>query len=309
MDEGRLEDAARYAEAQLEGSEPNAFWLTQKAKARVRSSDYDVALQAGRRALELEPNNLYAVAVTADALLGKRLYQDALPYYEELLPSSRLSRSGRRGVLECLSGMGQWERVLERLAEWRVSQEQALAWKVRALKALDRRSEALETCERWLELKPDFPAALWERTELEIQRDGLEAVRQKMGRTARIRSLPQVYREIYASLCRRAGQTEEAIKTYEQITATGAQTRIQKKQVFAMARNGKEREALPLLEELLRKEPKDIYLHSSYSAACKRIGEVERAIDFYNELLGLYPDEKGLYGKIKTLRRELEARQ
>ena len=60
------------------------------------------------------------------------------------------------------------------------------------------------------------------------------------------------------------------MKAYEQITASGAQTRIQKKQVFTMAKNGREREALPLLEDFLREEPRDMYLHSSYAAACKR---------------------------------------
>ena len=74
-----------------------------------------------------------------------------------------------------------------------------------------------------------------------------------------------------------------------------------------MARNGREREALPLLEDFLREEPRDMYLHSSYAAACKRVGKTERAINFYHELLGLYPDEKSLYGRIRKMHRDLDA--
>jgi len=50
-----------------------------------------------------------------------------------------------------------------------------------------------------------------------------------------------------------------------------------------------------------------VYLHSSYAAACKRMGETERAINFYTTLLGLHPEAKGLYGRIRTLRRKLES--
>ena len=306
MEQGRFGEAARHAEAQLSGGESRVFWLTQQAKALVRTEDYGEAVRLGRRAMELEPDNLYAVAATADALIGQRNWREALPLYEELLGHPRLGRTGRRGVVECLAGMQQWDDILARLAEWRLAEEQAFAWKVRALKGQGRTEEALETCEKWLERTPDHPPALWERTELEVQRDGLEAVRQRMGRMARIPSLPQIYREIYASLCRRAGRPDEAMKTYERIAASGAQSRIQKKQVFTLARSGKEREALPLLEEFLRSEPRDVYLHSSYAAACKRIGEWERAINFYNELLGLHPEEKGLYGRIKAMHKAME---
>ena len=59
--------------------------------------------------------------------------------------------------------------------------------------------------------------------------------------------------------------------------------------------------------ELLRAEPTDMYLHASYEAACKRMGETERAVNFYTALLGLHPEAKGLYGRIRTLRRKLES--
>jgi len=255
MDQGSYAEAARHAEAQLSGEESQAFWLTQQAKALVRSEDYREALRIARRAMELEPGNLYTVAVAADALLGQRSWEEALPLYEELLGNPRLARTGRRGVVECLAAMQQWDRILARLAEWRLPEEQAFAWKVRALKGQGRVEEALGVCEKWLQRTSDHPPALWERTELEIRRDGLETVLSKMKRMAKISSLPQVYSEIYASLCRRAGRSEEAIRAYSRITASGGQARIQKKKAFELAKSGREREALPQLEELLRAEP------------------------------------------------------
>ena len=307
MKAGSYLEAARYAEPLAAEGGSQAFWLTQQAKALVRAEDYRKALELGSRVLELEPHNLYAVAVTADALLGLKRYKEALPRFEELLASPRLAWSGRRGVLDCLAAVGQWELVLQRVSEWEMPEDQALSWKVKATKELGREEEALAICESWLRRKPHHPPALWERTELEIQRDGLEEVRKKFKNLAKMSSLPQIYREIYASLSRRAGEPGEAMKAYEQISATGAQTRIQKKQVFIMAKSGREREALPLFEDFLRDEPRDMYVHSAYAAACRRIGKAERAINFYHELLGLYPDEKSLYGRIRKMHRELEA--
>ena len=305
-------EAARFAEQQAESSreshESGEFWLTQQARALSRAGEYKAALEVGRRALNLAPDNTFAVAATADALLGLKRLEEALGHYEELLHSPRLLDRGRKGVLECLAGAKRWELLLERLSGWNLPEEQSLPWRVKAISALGRSEEALESCRRWLELRPHYPSALWQSVELEIRVNGLEATVEKAGRLARIPSLPQVYREIYASLCRRAGKPEEAVKAYETIGAEGEQGRIQKKKAFTLAKSGREQEALPLLEELLKSEPADKYLHSSYAAACRRTGELERAINFYNRLLTLHPEERSLYGRIKGMQNKLEER-
>ena len=311
LNQGEYPEAARYARQQAKGGGGSrrgseAFWLTQEARALSRAGEHAAALEAGRRALALAPDNPFAVAATADALLGLGRLEEALGYYQELLLQPRLLQQGRKGLINCLGGLKRWEDVLERLASWSLPEEQSLPWQVKALGALGRDEEALAGCRRWLELRPHHPAALWEATELEVRLNGLEAALEKAGRLARIPSLPQVYREIFASLCRRAGRPEEAVKAYETIGAKGEQSRIQKKKAFTLAKSGREHEALPLLEELLKREPADTYLHSSYAAACRRIGELERAINFYNTLLTLHPGEHSLYGRIKGLKRRLE---
>jgi tetratricopeptide (TPR) repeat protein len=312
LTQGKYLEAARFAEQQAgsvsESHESEEFWLTQQARALIRAEDHEAALKVSRRALDIAPDNAFAVAATADALLGLKRLEEALEHYEELLRSPRLLRQGRKGVLECLAGLKRWELILERLSGWNLPEEQSLPWRVKVLNALGRNQEALESCRRWLELRPHHPPALWEASELETRVNGLDAAVEKAGRLARIPSLPQIYREIYASLCRKAGRPEEAVKAYERIGAEGEQSRIQKKKAFTLAKSGREQEALPLLEEMLKSEPADKYLHSSYAAACRRIGELERGINFYNRLLTLHPEEHSLYGRIKGLQRKLEER-
>lgn len=303
----KYREAALHAEREhLKGSPQNAFWLTRQAAALIRASDHEQALEVARRALSLEPGNPYAVIAAADALLSLQKTEEALRHYLEVLSDTRLSHRSRWGVMECLCRLKRWEEVLSRLGQWAAPEAESLPWRVKALAGLKRSEEAIEQCRRWLELAPDHPPALWALTELEVQRDGLEEVLGRLGRLVRIPSISRAYREIYASLCRRAGRPEAALKEYEKLGAEGAQPKVQRQEAFTLAKAGREREALPLLEELLRANPTDRYLHASYEAACRRIGEVERGINFYNALLGLHPQVKSLYGHIRRLQRKLE---
>lgn len=299
-------EAARYAEQQIEGGEGSReFWLTQKARSLNDAGEHSSALDAGERALSLSPGNPFAIAATADALLGLHRYDEALGRYEEILSVDRLTARARKGVLECLSAQKRWESILNRLSAWRLPPEHHFPWSVKALAGLGRTEEALEECRRWLKLQPHHRTALWESTELEVRLNGLDSVLEKAGRFARIPSLPQVYREIYASLCRRAGRPEDAISTYENIGAEGEQGRIQKKKAFTLAKSGHESEALPMFEELLKREPSDRYLNAAYIAACGRIGELDRALNFYNSLLTLHPGEGSIYGRIKRVKSKM----
>ncbi len=303
----QFRDAALLAERQVLQSPPSdAFWLTQQAVALLRAEDYEPALKLARKALEAEPSNPYAVVTAADALLGLQKHEEALAGYVECLASPRLAARARKGILDSLSHLKRWDEVLARLAQWALPAEESVAWKVKALAGLKRTDEAIAECRTWLANRPHHPPALWALTELEVERDGLEPVLERMEKTVRIPSLPPVYREIYASLCRRAGRPEAALKEYEKLEAQGAGPRATRQQAFLLAKTGKEREAIPLLEELLRADPRDMYLHSSYEAACRRVGEAERAINFYQALLGQHPEAKGLYGRIKALQRALE---
>ena len=304
----RYKDAAGLAEKECQkNSSPDPFWLTQQAVALVRAGEPERALAAANQALAVDPSNPYAIMVAADSLL-------------ELGKSGGVTRALPRGVRLCQAcppgskrgarmpvaalPMGRDEFAL--LAEWALPEEESAPWKVKALAGLGRREEAIAECTRWLERVPDHPPALWALTEMEVERDGLAPVIERMERALRIPSLPPVYREIYASLCRKAGRPEAALREYEKLEAQGAGPRVQKRQAFLLAKSGKESEALPLLEELLRAEPADMYLHSSYEAACKRMDDTERAINFYTTLLVLHPEAKSLYGRIRTLRRRLE---
>jgi tetratricopeptide (TPR) repeat protein len=302
MKKGDFLDAARLAESQyLEGNPNNPFWLTRRAAALSRAGQCEMAYEIGRQALSLQPSNPYSILAVAEALFGLNRIEEALEYYREIAGDAKVADFAQKGALESLDRLGRWNEILAAIAQWGIAEDLSIRWKIKALSGLDRLDEALDQCNRWLERDPDNVTALWELTELEIRKDGLEAVMTKMGRIAKIPSRPPIYKEIYASLCRRAGKPELALKQYEKLASGVSDARIHRQQAFTLAKNGRELEAIPIFEEQMRQKPGDFYVHSAYISACTRVNELDRALAFYQDLAERYPEEKGLYGRIRKV--------
>jgi tetratricopeptide (TPR) repeat protein len=301
---GRHTEAAHFAELQyLEGNRNNPFWLTRQAAALNQAREYKKALHVAEKALSLESSNPYSMLTTADALSGLKRTDEALRYYEEITGDPKIRFFAQKGILSCLAAKKEWDEMLRRTGQWDMPKDSVFEWKLKAFAGQKRWDEAIDVCGQWLAVQPDLPQALWTLTELEIQRDGLEPVLKKMGRLAKIPSRPPVYKEIYASLCKKAGNPELALKQYEELARTGSNLWNQRQQAFALKKSGKMSEAIPMMEELLKLDPKDKYVHSSYVSACKKSGQVERALKFYEELVELNPEETTLYGRIRKIKK------
>jgi len=302
MTSGQFEDAAGLAESEyLNGDPNNAFWLTRQAAALSRAGRHEAALDLSRQALTLEPTNPYAILAAAEALHGLKRLKEALRHYEDIAADPKLAGLAQRGILECLRELKQWHRILECLQKWGMPSEKTHRWRVGALAGLGRWDEAMADCRRWLQLQPNHPSALWALTDLEIQRDGLEPVLARMAKLAKISGRPPIYKEIYASLCRRAGKPELALEQYDKLSQGATDPKILRKQAFALSAAGKKHEAVAMLEELLKIDPRDIYAHKSYISNCRKTDQLERAAQFYALLVEQNPDVGPLYGRIKHI--------
>lgn len=299
-------EAAGFAEQKyLEGNKNNPFWLTRQAAALIRSHEYKQALEVAKQALSLNSSNPYSIIAVADALQGLRRLDEAFRHYEALVEDPKLSFPAQKGMLFCLFEQKQWDRMLQFLNQWEMPTGSKFQWKVKALAGQKQLDEAIETCLQWLKVHPDLPQGLWALTDLEIQRDGIEPVLKKMGRLAKIDSRPAIYKEIYASLCRRAGKPELALKQYNKLTRSGADIKIQRQQAFTLKKSGKVSEAISMMEELLKLYPRDYHVHTSYVSACRQTRQLDRALKFYEELLEANPEEKTLYGRIRKIKNML----
>jgi len=309
---GRLDEALAYAESRAAGSPAYSagFWFTQQATVFLRRKDYTSAFDRAARALRARPGDPYALLAAADARLGMGATAEARSLYEQAIATgpARPAERASAGLLACLEHRKEWQAILSLLPALPLSDDDRGVWHARALKEVGRTDEAIELCRQLLSRRPDYPRALWLLTDLEVEREGLEPVRQRLGRLARIPSRPPIYGEIYASLCRRAGVESDAVGQYEKLHAQTGDIRLVRKKAFALAKGGHEEEAMGIIEQLLRADPTDQYLHSSYGAAARRAGKIAQAVAFYRALLAEQPQHKGLYGRIRRLERLVKER-
>jgi tetratricopeptide (TPR) repeat protein len=295
-------EAAMLAENEfMRKGEGDDFWLTQKSAALLRAGKYHEAFDAAKKALSIDPRNPFSILAAADALSGMEKYREAETYYYEIMQNDRLKHRVHRGILACLESQKEWQKILEILPELKTKDETSFRMEVKALRGLGQNDKAGELCNAWLKNHPDDYTALWALTEIEIQTLGLNKVLEKMRRLSQIPSRPKIYGEIYASLCRRAGIPDKALNQYTKMIQKENNPQILRQLAFTKAKSGQEKEALPIFEELLRSYPKDTYINSAYIGALGRIKEPERGIQFYDDLLKLYPEEKRLYGYKKRL--------
>ena len=306
LKKGSFVEASRFAERQhLKSDINNPFWLTRQAAALTRAKKFNQALEIAKQALSLDPSNPYSVLAVAEAMQGLNLHGEAIRYFEEITENPKLSFYGRKGVFNSLLVLKQWDRVLKLLTRWEMPPDTVYRWKVKALEGKKRFDEAIEVCHQWLKADPDNHPGLWSLIGLEVRRDGLEQVLSRMGKISKIKSRPPIYKEIYASLCKRAGKHELALKQYDKISVSGSNTWNIRQRAFALAKSGKETEAVGLMEELLKTDPTDFFIHTSYKAACGRLNQPDRVLRFYENLLELHPEEKTLFGRIGKVKKQL----
>ena len=130
----QFEEAARFAEqAHLEGSPENPFWLTRQAAALTRAGEFGRALTVSEQALVLAPSNPYAVLCMAEALFGLRRYKEALEYFEPIATDTdnKVTTPARKGMLDCLTELKNWDRILEQIGIWQMSPDRVYRWPAR----------------------------------------------------------------------------------------------------------------------------------------------------------------------------------
>lgn len=307
MKQRRFAECAAFADRLVvESGGHSVFWLTRLSASYSLVGNHAEALAAAGRARALDPDDPWVLLAYGEALFRKGSFTEAYPFLADAAANERTAQRARRYALECLVRTRQWASLLEHLSRWELNAEQRPPWRAKALAGLGQVDEALEECRLWLEASPDNRDALWVQAELQITREGLDAVIATMSRLAKIPGKPPVYGEIYAALCRRGGRASEALRQYQRMLGKQNTPALQRKKVFALAKAGQESDSLPLFEELLRSAPADLYLNNGYIGAASRSNNLERCWTFYHELSALHPEEKTILGRLRKVRTAME---
>lgn len=291
-------------EEHLRVSDGKVFWLVQQANALIKLKRISEAVAIAESALNVAPQNAWTLLTLAEAYRVNGDFARALELYEEVYLSLGSEPAAKFGLLRCLVDKKDWERLLEKLSQIELDEKEVLEYQLKAYSGLKDEAKVLLCVNRLLEICSEHRQALWEKTKIDIKREGMEGVLSKLARLVKIPSCALVYHELYAWVCKESGEMDKAISEYQRLVPSTSSALRQ--QAFALAKSGREQEAVPIMESLLSDNPSDVYVHSSYVAACTRISLQERAISFYSELLQKNPQQKNLYGCISRLRKSIK---
>lgn len=305
--ERRFKEAASFAELQVYSSgESSTFWLNQQAIALLKWGRYKEAASVAERALTQDPKGYYSLLIRSEAQLKQGAATEALAGFQEAATYQSVKRRARKGIVESLLVLRRFDDTLGMLNGWDGDPLESFPYRVKALSGTGRDLDAMAACREWLLSSPDNRQALWLLCELECRVDGFDVTLAKYEKMAKIPSRPPIYGELCAMLYRKSGNIDGAIGQYNRLAGTSGDPSIARRKIFALAKNGREAEALPLLEELLRADPADQYAHNAYVAAARRMRYLDSVWKFYHELLGRFPDQKHLYGRLKKLGKDIE---
>ncbi len=188
--------ASAFAERRLVAvNDKSEFWLTQLSNALRESGNAKTALAAAEKACTLSPRNAWALLARAEALVMLGRPREAVSLFKEALSDARASLRARRGLFSALVSLKQWDDIIAECASADVPPSLVRPFHIKALQGLGRLDEALAECASWLSECSDSRRALWQMTELRVEREGLATVLAGMARMSRIPGKPAVYGE------------------------------------------------------------------------------------------------------------------
>lgn len=282
-----------------------AFWLHQQSVALLQNNRPAEALLAAERVLQLNPSAHSSIAVKADALLLSGDTEAALTAYREAHAYPAVADKALRGVLDCLIKIGRFDEALAVLSGSSEATEALYPYRVRILEGCGKTKEALAACNSWLAVSSDNRAAQWLLCMLGVKHEGNRQTLTKFEHLAKTAPRQSLYKELFNWLCRTYGDSGEPA-TVKEIPDQRSHSATIHKTAFALAKTGKERDAIPLFEEILHTAPTDEYVNNAYIAAARRVAYLDKAHLFYRDLLDIFPEEKSLYGRISKILRDLE---
>jgi len=107
---------------------------------------------------------------------------------------------------------------------------------------------------------------------------------------------------LYGRMLYNARQYREAYQVYREMWERSPGDRFVRSQMaFSLVHEGKSEEALPILEEILTREPDNMYVKNALLKAYKTTGSAARGAEFFQGMVARYPAMKSFWGLVRKL--------
>ncbi len=311
-----LKRAGNYARAialfeeaiESQGSTP--FLLSNLGHSFLLAGDLVQARGVLEEAIARDPKNTFARSFLAGVAEKEGRAKEQIELLSEVVAISPDDLLGRVNLAWALLKSKKSKEALEH-AEWLFSRAEPSpkAFKTAAavFKAAGRLDDARAAFKKLLSISPNDGFAMKELLELgEGEKGG------KLHEIENLLKLPanKANRELLFARVKyleSAGDVEAAAKAAAEIVAAFPDDiKVKTAFTYLLVRVKRYADALPLLGELLKLNPKDYYLHNTVLRCAKESGGLEGAYALYTELIREHPAEKALFGRRRRIQQMLE---
>ena len=306
----------------------NAVELSQQGNTLYNLKNYDRALQAYEKALEIRPEYAEAWQGKGDVLQALQQYQEALESYEKAIQIQPNNWQAWLGRAQVFNRLGKSQEALEALQEAvTIKPNAAEAWQeiVQLQIRLKQYSNAISASDRLLKLEPDNSLAWYQRgwaaQNLREYQDAIksydEAVKIKPDLSSAwyqkgnilmnlqeykkaiesyekaVQFQPNLYQAWYSQgiALSKLGRNEEAINAYSeatQVKSNYAEAWYQKG--WTLHQLKRYDEAISAYETAIRLRPSDYQSHYNKGNVLYNLGNYEQAIAAYKQTVALKKD-------------------
>lgn len=240
----------------------------------LRHARYDAALEVAQQIKTHFPDSVYGYDIEAAAYRGKGQPQDALTAAEAAL---RLDRSSQRVIAfaSALASSGQAERALAELQQWLdETPEDGAGWASLGMlrQQLGKESEALEAYEHALKYAPPNAVLMNNMAWLYLERDGKRAAELAIRAYELSPSRAEIV-DTYGWVLFHQGRKNEGLAALQQaLVIAPRNAEIALHVAEALHDLGRDGEARPLLERVLREQPNTEFAKSASELLAKLRG-------------------------------------
>lgn len=309
---GKNDEAEQEIRRELERNPDHLLLKASLADLYLRQGRLPEGRILAEEILARDPQHPQGLAIMGDILLKQRLSREALECYRQA--SNRDPRPYLvLKVVRALKETGDTSEALQELERVLVRNPENVPFlkeKAVILNRLKRYDEALEIYEKLRMLAPADSFVQKEILRLRgrdrPQEQVLTDLQKVMGMDSR-RDDAQMH-GLLAEKLKGAGQVREAAVEY------GAAAQLEpnnlyfvKQQGFCFYRLKKYGETIRSLSEVFKKDPSDFFVRSALEKSFEAEGDLKGLLHLLEETLHLHPDQKSLLGKIKKMRKRLDA--